>query len=133
MSSGLASDAASESGNSGNSSGRNSSCQDASSTSGSGVMSSTSGSHSGTSGTGSSTGFTATSRYAEDIAAKETKNVRRSRLLFVLVLFLVAFVAGAVTYILVEKEQEEDMSNEVCIRSFNLGCRTKRTIKSVSH
>jgi hypothetical protein len=78
------------------------SSQDASSSPGIEDMSS-----SGTSMGGSSV------RSKEEIAARETSHVRRSRAIFMTILLATAATAGVLTYTFMSKEESEDFNNEV--------------------
>jgi hypothetical protein len=49
----------------------------------------------------------------EEIAAKETKHVRRSRAIFMTILLTSAATAGVLTYIFMSKEESKDFNNEV--------------------
>jgi hypothetical protein len=52
-------------------------------------------------------------RSKEELAALETRRVRRSRAVFMLVLLVTAATAGAVTYIFTSKDESRDFIEEV--------------------
>ena len=68
-----------------------------------------SGEHSTTTGTDS----TLSREEQEELVAKETKHIRRSRACFVVILFATACVAGAITFIYASREERNDFESEV--------------------
>jgi hypothetical protein len=49
----------------------------------------------------------------QDLVARETRQIRRSRAIFIFLLVTIAGTAGAVTYVLQAKEEEKDFQDEV--------------------
>jgi hypothetical protein len=71
---------------------------------------------------GSNDGFSTTTgssnlskEQQEELAAKETRAVRKSRIAFVCILALSAAIGGAVTYIFSSREEMNDFETEVSI------------------
>jgi hypothetical protein len=66
----------------------------------------------GMSSSGASTGASSV-RSKEEIAAMETRHVRRSRAIFMTALLATAATAGVLTYTFISKEESKDFNNEV--------------------
>jgi len=63
-------------------------------------------------------------------AAKEDRNVKRSRYIFMFVLFIFCVTAGVVTYLLSTKEQEEDFTTEFTDIGFEVSKSTERNAQA---